>query len=220
MTLSRRGFMLITSPVLCGACASADLTPTIQFSVGVMLRNGNDGAWTAPSPASSQITLLLPLIAGDFFGNTTEPSVATSLMAPSGTLALDLTRLLQATSRIAVRPTNPAALSAELAIEPASIRLARVGSSAIDSSTKRPLGRTGFYGIGDGLPLILVYFSGPCRMRGTTISEPDKVVLELAIPSEGLHWLQLTQLSPGRRLLSLYRGPPQINLGITRADNA
>lgn len=219
MTFTRRGFIL-AMPVLGAACASADLAPLAQFRMGVMVRDSNDGAWRAPAPGSANVALALYPIAGDFFGRVTGPSAAISVMNPTGVLGLDLVRLRETTARAAAPVGNASVRSGQLVVVPAGIRMTRVATIAVDLTKKQGLGLTGLYGVADGIALILVYFSGPCSLRGLMSSQPDDVQLDLAIPAEGLHWLQFAALSPGRKRLSLLPGTPQAFVGITLADEA
>jgi|GEM_PF-4506212 len=132
------------------------------------------------------------LIPGAIYGRSSQGAVLL-VPAPIGrsfTIRIDE---LERSIEPQARPLAEDAAAKGWKVEPSDARIARVGQMYFDMQRRETTGGAAFFDANSREPLMLVYADRPCRVTG---GDSKETVLDLQIPTRGLHWVRLGRSGP------------------------
>lgn len=192
------------------AIALGGSTPPGKSFLVTLHDAADNDAPSAQAPDASFASF--PLIQGSIGGKVGTAPVLYLPVTFGTSVLLPMDRLSMLVEPLA-KPLSDQAKTAGLSIDPASARLARLGTFFVRTMDEG--GTTfggGFSDIKTRESIVLVYFSEKCRLHGA-ISEGDVVIdFELSIPAPGLHWLRFVKPEPKHWRVEIARDEIQISL--------
>ena len=137
---------------------------------------------------SAPFAVEFAFITGALFGQVDTDTVLEVSGRPGQTVDIDLAKLRSEASRVA-RSLRPGALPPGVQLQPLDAEIARVATGADGGAA------AGLIDAESRAGLLLVYFDRPCRIYGTMRDRDAESIVDVAIPSAGMHWIRTRRIS-------------------------
>ena len=193
-------------------CATSFLNETVPNSgvqSFVSYLTFNERPYKGTKENKDNLFLAFPLISGSFFGNPNEKDYFRPSFDNNGVISIDLLGNYGEVQNIAKQFSQ-----AGLTADPATVKVARVATFAVDRITMTDLGLTGWKDNETKEFLILVYFSEKTHIKGVIKSKLGNNLVDVKIKGEGFYWLKRRQNGKSTWIVETSQPPKKILLDV------
>ena len=161
-----------------------------------------------------QISLSMPLIAGDYLGYPNTPPVFLQKITIGSQVILHIGEQLETIAKLSA-PISKEAEVAGLIVNPKQTRFARFATlvSQVDNANK-DVGYSKFQGEHADESLLMMYFDRPCKLSGVSKGSSSRSAFDVEIPSAGIYFIKMAPGGPNFRRATLAASPSLLTLNI------